>query len=81
MTLYCSNKAVAEGAVSFYLEHFVSVRVMRFAYGTTCVIEYNPQDSDHVKRRGKAYMRPSGRMVIPNSFKMILAKVGHYRTL
>ncbi|GJE91452.1 heat shock 70 kDa protein 12A [Phanerochaete sordida] len=69
-----ANKAVAEGATSFYLEHFVSGRVARFAYGTMCVVEYNPQDSDHVKRRGKAYTRPSGRTVIPNSFNMILAK-------
>ncbi|EKM53451.1 uncharacterized protein PHACADRAFT_148058 [Phanerochaete carnosa HHB-10118-sp] len=69
-----SNKAVAEGAVWFFLEHFVSVRVARLTYGTTCVIEYNPQDSDHIKRRGKAYMRPSGRMVIPNAFNLILAK-------
>lgn len=69
-----ANKAVPEGSVAFYLEHFVSARVTRLAYGTSCVIEYNPQDADHIKRRGKAYMRPSGRMVIPNSFRMILAK-------
>lgn len=67
--------------MSFYVEHFVSVRAMRFAYGTSCVIEYNPEDADHIKRRGKAYTRPSGRMVIPNSFKMILAKVRLFTTL
>lgn len=73
--MFFSQKSVALGALSFYMDHFVSVRMMRFAYGTNCVIEYDPQDSEHVKRRGKAYTRPSGRKVIPNNFKMILAKV------
>ncbi|KIP11255.1 hypothetical protein PHLGIDRAFT_114660 [Phlebiopsis gigantea 11061_1 CR5-6] len=69
-----ANKAVAEGAMVFYLSHFVSVRVTRYAYGTSCVIEYRPDDPDHVKRRAKVHTRPSGRKVIPNSFNMILAK-------
>ena len=68
---------MAEGAASFYLSHFVSVRVMRFSYGTSCVVEFNSEDPDHAKRRGRAYTRPSGRMVIPNSFKQIIGKVRH----
>jgi hypothetical protein len=48
---------------------------MRLSYGTTCVIEFNPSDPDHVKRRGRAYTRPSGRTVIPNSFRQIVGKV------
>lgn len=76
----CRNKAVAEGAVSLYLSHFVSVRVTRFAYGTSCVVEYKPDDPEHVKRRGRVYTRPSGRMVIPNSYNMILAKVSLHRS-
>lgn len=75
LILSSSQKSVALGALSFYMDHFVSVRMMRFAYGTNCVIEYDPQDPEHVKRRAKAYTRPSGRKVIPNNFKMILAKV------
>ncbi|KAG5636036.1 hypothetical protein H0H81_009309 [Sphagnurus paluster] len=30
------NKAVADGAVSFYLDHYISVRISRHTYGTKC---------------------------------------------
>lgn len=44
------NKAVADGAVSFYLDHFVTTRVSKFAYGVTCSTEYNPADVEHSSR-------------------------------
>ncbi|KIJ11257.1 hypothetical protein PAXINDRAFT_15797 [Paxillus involutus ATCC 200175] len=33
------NKAVADGAVSFFIDHLVSARTARFTYGTECNLE------------------------------------------
>ncbi|KAI0628133.1 hypothetical protein C8Q77DRAFT_1162430 [Trametes polyzona] len=69
-----TNKAVAEGGVSFYLEHFVSARVMKMSYGTIINTSYDPTDPDHVARSWKKIVRPSGRIVVPDFFSPILAK-------
>ena len=69
------NKAVADGAVAFYLDHRVSARVSKFTYGTRCAIEFNKNDEQHKLRAASAIPRPSGRMVLPNAFSAILQKV------
>ena len=69
------NKAVADGAVAFYLDHRVSVRVSNFTYGTRCAIEFNKNDEQHKLRAVSVVPRPSGRMVLPNAFSAILHKV------
>ncbi|KII95456.1 hypothetical protein PLICRDRAFT_170106 [Plicaturopsis crispa FD-325 SS-3] len=69
------NKAVADGAVSFYIDHFVSVRVARTTYGVKCQTPYISQNPDHKARSHLAYTDPSnGRWMLPNSFSTILAK-------
>ncbi|KAJ3859048.1 hypothetical protein EV359DRAFT_75728 [Lentinula novae-zelandiae] len=68
------NKAVADGALSYYLDHFVSVRVARFTYGTDCVRAYDPYDLEHMRRRATIITAPSGRKVIPNVFSAIVIK-------
>ena len=67
------NKAVAEGAVSFYLTNPVAARVARFTYGVRCSKTFDP--SNHVVRCNRAYARPSGRLSLPDGFDTILAKV------
>ncbi|KAI0668093.1 hypothetical protein C8Q78DRAFT_1081495 [Trametes maxima] len=69
-----TNKAVAEGGVSFYLEHFVSARVIKVTYGTVVNIDYDVRDPEHVVRSAHKIVRPSGRVVIPDSFSSILTK-------
>ncbi|OSX61856.1 hypothetical protein POSPLADRAFT_1145484 [Postia placenta MAD-698-R-SB12] len=69
-----TSKAVAEGAVSFYLDHWVSARVARVTYGIECTTHYNESKPDHLQRRGNVRTRPSGRQVIPDHFSAILAK-------
>lgn len=69
-----TNKAVARGAVAFYLDHRVSARVAKFAYGTRCAIEFDRNDEQHRLRAATAIPRPSGRTVIPNAFSAILHK-------
>lgn len=75
MSLLRSNKAVAEGGVSFYLEHFVSARIIKVTYGTVINTSYDPSDPEHVARNWKKIVRPSGRVVVPEFFSSILTKV------
>ncbi|KAI0704715.1 hypothetical protein C8Q76DRAFT_631269 [Earliella scabrosa] len=69
-----SNKAVAHGAVSFYLEHFVSARVMRMTYGIEVVVDYDADDAEHRARRGSLFVRPSGRTMVRGAYSSILRK-------
>ncbi|KIK93910.1 hypothetical protein PAXRUDRAFT_144008 [Paxillus rubicundulus Ve08.2h10] len=68
------NKAVADGGVSFYIDHLVSSRAARFTYGVKCVTHFNSKDSEHIVRRAGAYRNITGRLVIPNAFKSMLTK-------
>ncbi|KAF8177810.1 hypothetical protein K438DRAFT_1978424 [Mycena galopus ATCC 62051] len=70
------NKAVADGAVSFYIDHHVSVRVARFTYGMKCSEAYNPNNGEHATRVESLYRGVSGESLIPGRFSAILKKVG-----
>ncbi|KAI0656113.1 hypothetical protein C8Q70DRAFT_391425 [Cubamyces menziesii] len=69
-----TNKAVAEGGVSFYLEHFVSARIIKMTYGTIIGTELNLMDPEHRARMHKRLVRPSGRIMLPDYFSAILTK-------
>ncbi|KAH7912713.1 hypothetical protein BJ138DRAFT_1228277 [Hygrophoropsis aurantiaca] len=69
-----TSKAVADGAIAFYLDHRVNARVSKFTYGTRCAIEYEEKDTQHKLRAHTIIPRPSGRRVIPNAFSSILTK-------
>ncbi|KIM86827.1 hypothetical protein PILCRDRAFT_4705 [Piloderma croceum F 1598] len=68
------NKAVADGAVSFYLDHCVSVRVAKWTYGTSCRVRFNPLDEEHCSRIDTVYTDFSGLRFVPKAFSPILAK-------
>ncbi|KAK7032185.1 hypothetical protein VNI00_013359 [Paramarasmius palmivorus] len=68
------NKAVADGAVSFYLDHCVAARISRFTYGTECCTTFNPADPQHQKRANTIFLQASGGRAIPNVFDVILPK-------
>ncbi|KAG6371758.1 hypothetical protein JVT61DRAFT_9110 [Boletus reticuloceps] len=68
------NKAVADGALAFYLDHRVSARVSKFTYGTQCAVEFNKNNEQHKLRAASAIPRPLGHMVLPNTFSAILHK-------
>ena len=74
-----SNKAVADGAVSFYLDHIVSVRMARFTYGTEIITPYLPSDPEHIQRAHTKFTDMSGELMVPNAFDTILAKVFEYK--
>ena len=69
------NKAVSDGAISFYLDHFVRTRVSKFTYGTFCRLPYDSNDPDHKSRSDKVITSVSGNKWISESFSIILPKV------
>ncbi|KDR69808.1 hypothetical protein GALMADRAFT_255622 [Galerina marginata CBS 339.88] len=68
------NKAVSDGAVSFFLDHFVRARVSKAAYGQICGILYDPCDAEHVKRKASIIISASGRSHVNHYFQVILPK-------
>lgn len=69
------NKAVADGAISFYLDHFVATRVAKYTYGTSCASAYNHFNLEHRKRSHKVTRSISGDKCLPCAFSSILKKV------
>jgi len=67
-------KAVADGAVSFYIDHHVMARVAKLSYGAPCSRTYNSNDQEHLKRVDTRYQRPSGDYSLPGGFSTILPK-------
>ncbi len=72
-----SHKAVAQGAVSFYLSNIVTSRVSQLTYGSPCYRTYRPHHPEHVARSHKLVTRPSGELAVPGGFSTILTKVGN----
>ncbi|PPR01388.1 hypothetical protein CVT24_006226 [Panaeolus cyanescens] len=68
------NKAVSDGAISFYLDHFVRTRVSKLTYGNFCHIPFDPTLQDHKTRADKTFMSMSGHKRISDSFDVILPK-------
>jgi len=70
-----SNKAVADGAIAFYLDHSVSSRVARWTYGIECLQYYDISNPQHLLRSATTVIWPSGVKMVPNGFSPILVKV------
>ncbi|KAG2016352.1 hypothetical protein CC2G_009524 [Coprinopsis cinerea AmutBmut pab1-1] len=68
------NKAVSDGALSFYLDHFVTTRVSKVAYGTFCHIPYDSKDPEHVKRQSQTFISVSNSKRIGGFFQVVLHK-------
>ncbi|KAI0318147.1 hypothetical protein OF83DRAFT_1171359 [Amylostereum chailletii] len=69
-----TGKAVAEGAVSFYLDHYVSTRVAKLTYGTEGAIAYDPTKLSHLLRTDDAYTDLDGERYLPCAFYPIITK-------
>lgn len=76
-----SNKAVADGAVSHHIDHFVSARVSKFSYGTECEIPFIATHPEHIARSHLAHADLRGRKHLPERFSVILPKVLPFRDL
>jgi len=69
-----TNKAVAVGAVSFYIDHIVTGRISKFTYGVPCTVVYRPSDSEHVKRQHRVYTDIEGDKCLSDGFTTMLSK-------
>ncbi|KAH8832713.1 hypothetical protein DL96DRAFT_1459073 [Flagelloscypha sp. PMI_526] len=69
-----TSKAVADGAIGFYCDHFVSARVSRFMYGVEFLRTYDSNDREHVARKGRLCALPSGPKLLPDAFDCILSR-------
>ena len=72
------NKAVSDGAISFYLDHFVRTRVSKVTYGHFCNIEYDPNSPDHKLRSDMVFTHHSGAKGLTDFFDIILPKVSYF---
>ena len=69
------NKAVSDGAISFYLDHFVRTRVSKVTYGAFVTTEYDASAPEHRSRSHSVFASVSGEKRIPGFFDIILPKV------
>ena len=68
------SKEVADGGVSYYIEGFVTHRVIKQTYGSATIIPFLPFLPDHKARAGLVVLTPRGPM-IPRGFAATLVKV------
>ncbi|KAF8959248.1 hypothetical protein BDZ97DRAFT_1402193 [Flammula alnicola] len=68
------NKAVSDGALSFYLDHFVRTRISKATYGSICSVQYDPNDKEHQKRLLAKFVDISGETRVRGMFSVILPK-------
>jgi len=69
-----SNKAVAVGAVSYYVDHFVTGRIAKFTYGAPGNPLYQAHNPEHVRREHKSYLDPAGDRYVPGHFEAMLLR-------
>lgn len=69
---------MADGAVSYHIDHRVSVRVSKFTFGIEATRLFDPMNPDHICRPKLVYPSPSGQRRIEGIFSEILAKVSGF---
>lgn len=67
--------AVADGAIHFYLYHYVTSRITRYTYGIKSSIRFDESDPDHQLRASSKREQYDGTMVLPDAFDIVLPKV------
>ncbi|KAI5999139.1 hypothetical protein EDD15DRAFT_2386458 [Pisolithus albus] len=68
------NKAVADGGVSYFIDHSVTARVSKYACGIRCNPTYDSNDQEHRQRSSQVFRSVDGYQRLPNSFDIILPK-------
>ena len=79
--IFFRNKAVSDGAISFYLDHIVRTRVSKFTYGSFIHVAYDPSNPDHQYRSHRVFISASGARRLLGSFSIILPKVSCFLPL
>ena len=65
-----------DGAIFFYLEHYVGIRISKVTYGNFCHIPFDSNNPEHQLRMKNVFISASGDRRISDSFDVILPKVG-----
>lgn len=68
------NKAVAFGAVSHYVNHFVTGRLVKYTYGAIACAGFDQLDPEHRRRSEKKRLTMTGEFIL-EVFTPILLKV------
>ncbi|KAI6169022.1 hypothetical protein EDD17DRAFT_457860 [Pisolithus thermaeus] len=68
------NKAVADGGVSYFIDHSVTARVSKHAYGISCNAKYDSNDQEHRQRSSQVFRSVDGCQRLRHSFDIILPK-------
>lgn len=69
------GKAVSHGAVWHYLGGYIAARVAGWTFGTTSVIDFDADDSEHLARKNHLVLSPSGMIGVAGHFSPLLVKV------
>ena len=77
MWLSYRNKVVAIGAVSYYVDRFMTGRISKFTYGVPCNTLYDPYNPEHVQCQHKSFINAIGERRVPGHFVTMLSQVRH----
>lgn len=68
-------KAVANGALAFYLNNNVLSRIAKMSVGTLIHWSFDQRDPEHLRRLDNKIITPSGHVVIKGGFRTVLKRV------
>ena len=68
------SKAVSDGAISYYLEHFVTYRIAKATYGVPIHTRFNPLNPLHRARLDDLELGPAG-FFFEDGFSPLVTKV------
>lgn len=74
------DKAVAFGAISYYLNHFVDHRLVKYTFGTIAWTTFDASNPEHCQRSARKKLGPIGKFVL-EVFAPILFKVSNAQLL
>jgi hypothetical protein len=66
---------VADGAISFVIDHFVTTRVSKHFYGTRCNSLYDDGNVEHIRRSSQTFISAAGEKRLPRVYSVILPRV------
>jgi hypothetical protein len=77
--LVVRNKAVSDGAISFYVDCYVSSCISRYTFGVYLHDLYDPNNPEHIKWIQMKIVYPDHEERIPGLFSVILPRVSQAR--
>ena len=69
-------KAVADGSISYFIEHYVISRVAKLSYLVLVDVLYDPSNDKHRRRIGNVYTKITGEKCVTGALSVVLSQVG-----